>query len=256
MRLLNIGCGPIGIRVPPRYRDCEVVRLDVEPGYEPELLMNALDLDTLEPGQFDATYASHLLEHIYPKDLERFLGGVRHVLTDEGFAEFVVPDALQACQQIARTGEMDAFCYQSAAGPVYGWDMLYGKRAYQERYGGDMAHHNGFSPAMLAAALREFGFPLVYVRTGPWTIAAVACQQPLSAEAKERLGIPDEATGERGLVHPDGGAADVDAVRQRGTVAKLSLPAAPGHRGNGDSPAEAAASGRGAIIPRFPVPGW
>ena len=71
MRLLNIGSGPASLTIPAYYGDWDVVRLDIELRNEPDLLMDAMDLDTLEAGQFDAAYASHLLEHIYPARMKR-----------------------------------------------------------------------------------------------------------------------------------------------------------------------------------------
>lgn len=255
MRVLNIGCGPVGIPMMPHYDGWDVVRLDVEAENAPDLLMDAMDLDTLEAGQFDAAYASHLLEHVYPMDLARFLGGVRHVLTADGFAEFRVPDALRACRAAAKAGRLNAFCYQSAAGAIVAWDMLYGYLPYQERYGEPMAHHNAFSAVSLVATLRAHGFPLVYVSEGWWELRALACKTRLDAAMMERLRITDGATGERSLVHSDAGAADVDAIRQRRPVDELSLPTAPGDRGNGDTPAEAAADRRRAKLPRATVLG-
>ena len=99
MKLLNIGAGPAATPIPPWYHDWEVVRLDLEETHEPDLLMDAMDLDTLEVGQFDAAYGSHLLEHIYTFDLARFLGGVRHVLKVDGFCEFHVPNLRNINQQ-------------------------------------------------------------------------------------------------------------------------------------------------------------
>jgi hypothetical protein len=248
MRVLNIGAGPKGAQLPPLYDGWEVVRLDVEPRYEPDLLMDALDLDTLEAGQFDATYASHLLEHIYPTDLKRFMAGVRHVLTDDGFAEFIVPDALGACRIAVQAGSLDAFCYESPAGTILAWDMLYGYMPYQEYYGKPMCHHNGFDRDRLTATLREYGFPITYSRAANLAIDAIGCKTDLSIELKRRMGIV-RATGERGPVHPDAGAADVGTVRQLRSVAELPLSAAPRDRGNGDPPAEVAADSAGADLP-------
>ena len=246
MRLLNIGAGPKGSPIPPYYHDWEVVRLDVEPTNEPDLLMDAMDLDTLEAGQFNAVYGSHLLEHVYTFDLARFLTGVQHVLKPNGFAEFRVPNALAACKAAAEAGSLDAFCYQSPAGAITAWDMLYSYLPFQMRYGEPMVHKNGFSPATLQATLEEHGFPLVYSAGQHWDITAIGCLTDLPDEMKRRMNIDQHRT-----VHPDNGTADVGAVRQLRPVAELPLQPngpAPGDNGNGSPPAAPAAGGRGADV--------
>ena len=245
MRLLNIGAGPRGIPILPHYHDWDVVRLDIEPTNEPDLLMDAMDLDTLPAGQFDAAYASHLLEHIYVFDLARFLAGVRHVLTADGFAEFRVPNALQACRLAVEANSLSAFCYKVTTAHVTAWDMLYGYLPYQERYGEPMVHRNAFDPARLVSTLEGHGFPLVYVADAVWELCAFGCKTDLPDEMKRRLMID-----ERGAVHTDLRGADVGTVRQLRPVAELSLHHAPGDSGDSLSSAKAAARRRSTQLPR------
>jgi len=247
MRLLNIGAGPKGCPIPPWYHDWEVVRLDIEPANEPDLLMDAMDLDTLEAGQFDAVYGSHMLEHVYTFNLARFLGGVRHVLKADGFCEFRVPNALAACGAAAKAGSLDAFCYQSAAGAITAWDMLYSYLPFQMRYGEPMVHKNGFSPATLQATLEEHGFPLVYSAGLSWDITAIGCLTDLSGEMKRRMNIDYSGT-----VHPDNGGTDVGAVRQLRPVAELALQPAPGDNSHSSQARAPAAGGRGPNVSGSP----
>jgi hypothetical protein len=214
VKLLNIGAGPKEIPVLPWYHGWDVVRLDIEPEAEPDLLMDAMDLDTLEPGQFDAIYASHLLEHIYLFHLKRFLDGAGNVLKRDGFAEFRVPNALRACKAAAEAGSLGAFCYNSPGGKITAWDMLYGYAPYQNRYGEPMAHHNAFDAQRLAATL-NYRFPKVYVQDAHWELRAVACKTDLPDAMKQRMNIEDRA------MHTDTGTADVGAVRQLRPVASL-----------------------------------
>jgi len=245
MKVLNIGAGPPQTPIPAYYDDCDVVRLDTEAENEPDLLMDALDLGELDAGQFDAAYCSHILEHIYPMDLGRFLSGIRHVLTDNGFAEFRVPDGLAACRTAVEAGTLDAFCYNSPAGPVTAWDMLYGWLPFQMRFGHAMSHHSAYSAQSLAATLNGFGFPLVYTTTGYFELRAVGCKAQLDAEIMERIGISD---GKSSTVHPNPGAADVGAVRLIRPVAGEALRIGP-RPGDNDSPTSPAARGRGAVLP-------
>ena len=189
MRLLNVGAGAKNLAIMPWYEGWDVVRLDIEPLAEPDLLMDALDLDTLDAEQFDAIYASHLLEHIYPADLPRFLYGVQKVLVADGFAEFRVPNALAACEAAAKAGTIDAFCYASPGGNVTAWDMLYGYALYQIKYGAPMAHHDAYDSQRLLAALSYNGFGMTYVQTVRWELRAIACKTDISDEMKRRLGV-------------------------------------------------------------------
>ena len=248
MRVLNIGAGPKTTPIPPHYDGWEVVRLDTEAENEPDLLMDAIELDTLEPGQFDAVYASHLLEHIYPADLERFMAGVWHVLTDDGLAEFRVPDGLAACKRAAQAGNLDAFCYQSPAGAITAWDILYGYLPFQKRFGRPMAHHSAYDAGGLGLVLRAYGFPLVYVSVGHFELRAVACKGQPDADTLERMGI-DDGAGKRGAVHTDAGAADVDTVRFVRPVAEQALRTETG-TGVGDSTAQSRARRDGKNLPR------
>lgn len=217
MRLLNIGAGSKGIPVLPWYEGWDVVRLDIEPKAEPDLLMDALDIDTLKPGQFDAIYASHVLEHIYLFHLMRFLNGVRNVLKSDGFAEFRVPNALQACKVAVRKGRLSAPCYKIPGGMITAWDMLYGYTKYQMQWGEPMAHHNAFDPQRLAATL-NYVFDKVYVQDATWELRGVACKTDLSDTMKTRMNIDKDRA-----VHPDTGAANVGAIRQFRAVANVPL---------------------------------
>jgi len=248
-RLLNIGSGPASLTIPAYYEDWDAVRLDIEPRNEPDLLMDAMDLDTLEASQFDAAYASHLLEHIYPQGLERFMRGVHHVLVADGFVDFRVPDALAACRRATEDGTLDAPCYTVAVGTVTAWDMLYGYLHYQQVMGPAMAHHNGFSQQTLTGTLQAFGFGRVYIARNEWEMGAIGCKTDLDDDMKERIGL-DRATGEHRLVHSDDGAANVEPVRQLRPVAELPLRDPSRRSGNGHSPAALAAGGRGTHLPR------
>jgi hypothetical protein len=249
MRLLNIGAGPKGLRVPPQYEGWDVVRLDIEPRHEPDLLMDAMDLITLEPGQYDAAYASHLLEHLYPMQVEQFMIGVRHVLAPDGFVEFHVPNALRACKAAVEAGRLDAFCYTSSAGDVTAWDALYGHRRFLMQYGGAMAHHNAFSTQSLTDLLFHYGFVRVYLKDALWQTGAIGCLSDIPAETKRRMGI-GKATGQYRPVHSDDGGADVATVRQLRQVAEPSFQPPDAAGGDGHQAAEGAAGRRGADLSR------
>lgn len=247
MRLLNIGCGPASLALPPYYDDWEVVRLDIDPVHQPNILMDALDVGELAGEDYDAAYASHLIEHIYVWELERFLVGCYQALAPDGYLQLRVPDALAACRAAAKAGTLDAVCYHSAVGDVTAWDMLYGHAAYQHQFHEPMAHHNGFEQDTLTATLQLYGLRQVYIARNEWEMMAIGCKTDLSPQMKERIGL-GRATGNR-PVHPDGGTTDVATVRQLRPMAELPL-CQPSRRARGRYPTTTpAAGGRGAKLP-------
>ena len=191
MKVLNIGSGPPTIPIPPYYTGWDVVRLDTEAKNCPDLLMDAMNLCDLDENQFDAVYGSHILEHIYPAVLPRFLEGVHHVLKIDGYAEFRVPDGLAACRVAAEENNLNAYCYTSPAGPIMAWDILYGWLPFQYRFGEAMAHHSAYSTKSLGELLHRHGFSWVYSNTARFEICAIACYQKLDDAAKKRLGMPE-----------------------------------------------------------------
>lgn len=248
MKLLNIGAGPAAIPIPPWYHDWDIVRLDTEEANKPDLLMDAMELDTLDAGQFDAAYASHLLEHFYPMQLERFLGGMRHVLKEDGYVELRVPDVMRACEAAVKAGTLDAFCYQVGRIRVTAWDMMYGYLPYQQLFGEPMAHHNAFTTQTLSDTLNHYGFPMVYIQAANWEIGAIACLTDLNAEMKRRMGIDKRV--EHRTLHPDDGIADVGPVRLIRPVAVIPLCNTPGNLSHSDQATTPAAGGRGTHLPR------
>jgi len=190
MNVLNIGGGFKGIQVPAHYADWEMVYLDIDPAVEPDIVLDARDLGTLDAECYDAVYASHLLEHFAPHDLGPMLQGVLHVLRHDGFAEFRVPDIWTAVQAIFRKGgDLYAPMYLAGAGIVTARDMLWGYARYVEVYGDHQAHHNGFTTDTLRDALTEAGFHAVYVGSRIYEIHAIASKTPIEEHRLAELGV-------------------------------------------------------------------
>ena len=191
MNVLNVGAGPPGTTIPEHYGGWDEVRLDIEPVYEPDILMDARDLQTaLDPGQFDAVHISHNLEHYYPHEVMGVLRGILHVLSEDGFAEIRVPDVIAAMRKaVFDNGDLDTFLYQAAAGPVVVHDALWGYPAYIERYGPAMGHHTGFSERTLRRALFDAGYNEVYMMVGNFELHAFACKGTLPVEIAALMGI-------------------------------------------------------------------
>jgi len=173
-RLLNIGAGPLAN--PRQYREWEVVTLDIDESVKPDLCMDARDLVQLAPGQYDAVYASHVLEHFSECDVDKVLWGCYHVLTWDGFADIRVPDALAVMEAIVRQGlSLDDVLYQASVGPIRACDVLWGWQEQIRRSGQSYyAHRFGFSWHTLGVALHEARFDYITIERGPYELHAMA----------------------------------------------------------------------------------
>lgn len=130
--LLHAGCG----RSPkPDWADAYTeVRLDIDPGVQPDIVASLTDLGDIGP--YDAAYLSHCLEHFYPHEVPKVLAELRRVLKPGGFVVIVVPDL----EDIRPT---DDVVYVSPGGPICGLDMIYGGGGLIQA-SPYMAHHCGF----------------------------------------------------------------------------------------------------------------
>jgi hypothetical protein len=187
-----VGGGGKGSPMPLIYADWDVVWLDLNPSLQPDLLMDARDLGTLEPEQFDAVFSSHCLEHIYPHDLRALLHGAWHALKENGFMDVVVPNTRLALQRMVEDNlDLDSFLYHSAGGPICVRDTLWGYARYQE-----FSHHpelhihkNGFSKRTLANLLMAAEFSTVYVIDDSWDLRVLAFKRKPEARRLESLGV-------------------------------------------------------------------
>lgn len=84
LRLLNLGCGA---RRHPAWTNA-----DLFPAGSDVLAVDLRSRLPFADGDFDAVYASHVLEHLTPLEARRFLHEVRRVLHAGGVARIVVPD--------------------------------------------------------------------------------------------------------------------------------------------------------------------
>jgi hypothetical protein len=172
-RLLNIGAGPVP--PPSLYRDYEIVTLDIDEAVQPDIVLDARDLPTLEPGQYDAVYASHVLEHFSECDVARVLWGFYHILTPNGYADIRVPDVPAVMEAVGNGLPLDGVLYTAQVGPIRPCDTLWGwqeqiKRSGQPYY----AHRFGFSRDTLGKALKTAHFEYVEIGRGAFELRAVA----------------------------------------------------------------------------------
>lgn len=158
--VLNVGGGSKQIAIPPYYSEWNHLLLDIAPGADVDVVLDARRLTTLDAGQFDAVYCSHNLEHYYRHDCAKVLTGFAHVLKPNGYADIRVPDMAAVFKAMVTNGmDIDDVLYTASAGPISVHDVIYGWGAEIERSGVDFyAHKRGFTTKSLTAALEQAGF--------------------------------------------------------------------------------------------------
>ena len=176
-RVLNVGGGPVPIA--PEYADWDCVLLDVDAAVNPDIVLDAREIDTLPAGEYDAVYCSHNLEHYYEHELGRVLRGFYHVLTATGFVDVRVPDVQAVIETVAqRDLGLDSVLYQSPVGPIRVCDVLWGYQKQIRESGQDYyAHKTGFSRDVLGRALTSAGFGYVLIGSANYELKALAFKE-------------------------------------------------------------------------------
>lgn len=175
-RVLHVGCGPLAAqKLHESFRgpDWREVRLDINPGANPDIVASITDMSGVEKEGFDALYSSHNLEHLMAYEVPMALKEFFRVLRPAGYALITLPDLQQAAEYIA-AGKAEEPVLMTNRGPITPLDMLYGFRPFLES-NPFMAHRFGFTASTLENALREAGFRYVSVeRDGEFNLWAVA----------------------------------------------------------------------------------
>lgn len=176
--VLNVGDGNKTIQIPEHYHNWHHLLLDIDPGGDADIVMDARKLTTLPMAQFDAVYCSHNLEHYFRHDVANVLSGFFHVLNPDGFAEIHVPNMRSVLKRFVETGmEIDDILYESPSGPISVLDVIYGWGKQIESTGVDFyAHKTGFTETSLMAALNRAGFAHVWIAesTDVFSVGAMA----------------------------------------------------------------------------------
>jgi hypothetical protein len=191
MRVLNVGGNRVGM--PRQYDNWERVLLDIDPTCEPDILMDARQLKwrgDLE-GQFDAVFASHVLEHFHECEIPVVLEGFYHVLAGAGVVDVRVPDDLAVMRAVAdRHLDLDSTLYQSPVGPIRVCDVMWG---YQKQIASSgqpfFAHRFGFSERTLTLALERAGFWHMMMDSRRYEIKVLAFKRIPESAMLERLGV-------------------------------------------------------------------
>ncbi len=187
--LLHVGCGP-------KYKqqttagfdsdDWSEIRLDVDATVKPDVLGSMTDMSTVASESVDAVFSSHNIEHLYPHEVPVALAEIVRVLKPDGFLVVVCPD-LQAAAKLIAEDRMFETAYESPAGPVTPFDMVYSHRSYTHRDKPHQAHHCGFSKSTLQATLLANGFKTAGALSSGWQLHAIASKQLLNNEELQAL---------------------------------------------------------------------
>lgn len=188
--LLHVGCGQATkAHAGPGFQSDEwrEVRLDIDPEARPDIVGTVLDMPLVPGAAVDAVFSSHTLEHLYAHEIPVALAEMRRVLRDDGIAIATVPDIQAAARMIAEDRLFDP-AYESPAGTITPFDIVFSYRGFVGRDRPYMAHHSGFTLTTLVQAFRDAGFQGVIGICHPvFTLWVLATKQPQDDETLRQL---------------------------------------------------------------------
>lgn len=192
--VLNVGCGPRAITVIGTVFPAEEwreLRLDIDPAAEPDIVASMTDMPAVRDGSVDAVWSSHNLEHLDAHEVPRALREFLRVLRPGGHLLLTVPD-LQAVATLVAADRADEPLYQSAVGPVYPLDVLYGFGPALAAGNHFMAHRTGFTPRRLGTLLQEVGFEpaAIWRRAEAYELQVRAYRPPAPDDALDAIARP------------------------------------------------------------------
>jgi len=176
--VLHVGCGvPDPAKLPAAYFPQSLwreLRLDIDPGVEPDIQASITDMAAVASGSVDAVWSAHNIEHLFAHEVPLALAEFARVLRPGGFMLVTMPDLQQVAALVAQDLLEDA-AYQSMMGPISPLDIIFGHGASVAAGNHFMAHRTGFTAHTLAAHLARAGFADVQVeRDGRFALWARA----------------------------------------------------------------------------------
>ena len=190
--ILHIGPGHRhnGAQLPVVFQgsDWKEIRLDIDPGNEPDIVGSMLAMPAVATASVHAIYSAHNIEHVYAHEVPVVLKEFLRVLTPEGFLVVTCPDLQTVCALVAED-KLTEPAYRSQAGPITPLDILYGHGAAVAAGHHFMAHKGGFTLKSLTAALQGAGFQTIAGkrRLGGLDLWLVASKGPMAEPAMRAL---------------------------------------------------------------------
>jgi SAM-dependent methyltransferase len=174
---INAGAGTrTNTRYPRLFHDWQEIRVDINPGTEPDIVADITDLSGVPSNAVDAIWSSHCLEHLFQYQVPRALSEFRRVIRDDGFVVFLVPD-LQSVASLVAADKFHEPVYHAPIGPVTPHDMFYGYGPAIAQGYTSMAHRCGFTPTILVNMMNEVGFPEFIIQRRPNLELAVVARK-------------------------------------------------------------------------------
>ena len=163
-RVLNVGSGG-NTNIPVDFKDWEQVTLDINPEVEPDIVLDARDMHTLDPAQYDAVFSSHALEHFYKHEVESIVRGMMHVLKPDGTVYAIVPNVPRLLDLMReRQYDLDDVFYRvDGRMPVSFHDVLYGLGSAMAKGNPYYAHKCAFTKISLGELFEYCGLKDVEV---------------------------------------------------------------------------------------------
>lgn len=164
-KVLHVGCGPKRREALPKIfqsGDWQEIRLDIDPGVQPDIVSDIMEMKPVATGSMDGLYSSHNIEHVFPHQVQTVLGEFHRVLKPGGLVVITCPDVQSVAFHIAQ-GKLESKLYDSPAGPISPQDILYGHIASLQRGKIYMAHKCAFTAESLGRRMQAAGFRSVLV---------------------------------------------------------------------------------------------
>lgn len=183
--VLHVGPGHrrSGAKMPTGFQgsDWQEIRLDIDPGNEPDVVGSMLDMTAVAAGSVDAVYSAHNIEHVYAHEVPLVLAEFLRVLKSSGVAVITCPDLQAVCALVADNKLTDP-AYNSPAGSITPLDILYGHSASVAAGYHFMAHKTGFTEKSLTQALQLAGFQSIASmrRASGFDLWVLASKAPLA----------------------------------------------------------------------------
>ncbi|HEV2334696.1 MAG TPA: class I SAM-dependent methyltransferase [Stellaceae bacterium] len=183
--LVNLGSGAKGASwLPAMFAEWRQLRIDSNANVAPDILADVTDLSAIESGSADVVWSAHCLQHLYLFQVGQMITEAYRILADDGFLCVIVPD-LQAIGEYIVNDQLGEVVYESPAGPVTAYDIIFGFGPHLERGHFGMAHKSGFTPNVLLEQLREAPFAQIMMQRRPnHELAAVACKREPADDAE------------------------------------------------------------------------
>jgi predicted SAM-dependent methyltransferase len=134
------------------YPDAELVRVDIRPEMEPDVVADVRDLPE-GLGTFDVVFSRHVLEHLGRRDIVDTLKHWGSFLVDGGELHIAVPDLQWAVEQLWLAPATLPILFH-----IYGG----------QDYGPPSYHKWGFTAMLLRTCLQVAGFTVKGLVTQPY----------------------------------------------------------------------------------------